>query len=468
MRGERMAEVHLEEVTELAREDVGVRGRLRGLPRTVRRWWPVPVAGVLAAGAWQVASAAQDQAAVERLRETPGVVAEQVTPPLDATAWRAPAALSVLMGGVRTEDGLIAAAVADGDRVAVAAIEPATGAEAWRLELPTSGEAAWAQAWSCSDGGREVATTLWCVVAGAPAPDAEVTSTRLIGVDLRTRSLEQVHDLDASTEIAVAGDALVVASEEGGTLDVVATDLAGGAPLWSTGIPDGLGSSPVGGRLLASGGHVVLHGASADWALDAATGAIRANGEELVVARGGRLVEIVDGARSSLRTADGASTPATWGLPRHIEPDDGSAPDVLVLDALDGSSGGRLRALDADTGEVRWERPVNGRSQTNLVLLDGILYGSGNLTVWAVDAATGDEVWSSVGGSPVGDQLITDGLTVMRVERGEGSGRPELAAYALGTGERVWATALPEGVVSVWARGGLLIGQGASEAYALS
>ncbi|WP_454050117.1 outer membrane protein assembly factor BamB family protein [Cellulomonas sp. Marseille-Q8402] len=463
-----MAEVHLEEEAAARREEGDAPRRPRAKASWLRRGWPVPAAAALGLVAWQAGSAAQDRAALERLRETPGVIAETVTPPLDAIPWGSRDSLPVLVNGVGTEDGLVAGAVTDGARVAVTAVEPATGTEAWRVDLPSADGGTPAAAPSCSSGGGEQGrATLWCVVTGSSAPEPGGTSTRLVGIDLSAGAVTSERALGAGTESVIAGEALVVATEDGDVLDVVATHLTTGAPRWHARVPDRFGPNPPGSRLSASGRHVLLDGASGDHALDVDTGAVRASAPELVVARGDRLVEIRSGTRSALPDGDGTSTPPTWGRPRFIGPDDGTVPDVLLLDALDGSSGGRLRALDAGTGEVRWERPGHGRSQTNLVLLQGVLYGSSNSTVWAVDAATGAELWSTEGGSPAGDQLMTDGVTLLRSERAPGSGRRELAAYEPGTGERIWAAAVPEDILAVRAEGGVLIGQSETGSFAL-
>jgi outer membrane protein assembly factor BamB len=79
-----------------------------------------------------------------------------------------------------------------------------------------------------------------------------------------------------------------------------------------------------------------------------------------------------------------------------------------------------------------------------------VLYGSDVDALWAVDAVTGDELWS-VAAQPVEDaRLMTDGRHLLRAERADESADLVLSAYDIGTGRRAWTTPLPEGVESLW------------------
>jgi outer membrane protein assembly factor BamB len=200
--------------------------------------------------------------------------------------------------------------------------------------------------------------------------------------------------------------------------------------------------------------------ASATWAVDARTGVVQAGGAGLGVVRGDRLADLLGSSRTLLLGADGSGTGEVDGQVQALAPDDGSAPGVLVVEAADGSLQRLLRGVDAASGEVLWERPSDGMAPTNRLLLDGVLYGSGGSTVWAVDAATGEERWRAEGGTLDDYRLMTDGVHLLRVERDPDTGAAGLAAYALGSGRRAWATPLPPGVDSVWAQGGILYGQG--------
>lgn len=78
-----------------------------------------------------------------------------------------------------------------------------------------------------------------------------------------------------------------------------------------------------------------------------------------------------------------------------------------VIYAMDGA--GRITAMNADTGEVRWERHIssdNKRDQEafggGLAIVDGRLYAtSGYGFVLALDPASGDQIWRSSTISPV-------------------------------------------------------------------
>jgi outer membrane protein assembly factor BamB len=128
-----------------------------------------------------------------------------------------------------------------------------------------------------------------------------------------------------------------------------------------------------------------------------------------------------------------------------------------------------MRAVDPGTGEVAWERTLPQDGTSSLVLLDGVLYGAGGTTVWAVDAATGAEVWTAEGerSDASGTGLLTDGVALLRAERAPGDGDRLLAAYRLTDGRRLWATPLPGDVVTLWAQQGRLFGQGSSTVYAV-
>ncbi len=195
---------------------------------------------------------------------------------------------------------------------------------------------------------------------------------------------------------------------------------------------------------------------------------MQAGGAGVAVVRGDRLVDLQGSSRTLLLGADGSGTAVADGQVQLLAPDDGSAPDVLVVEGSDGSLERRLRGVDATSGEVLWERPADGMASTNRLLLDGILYGSGDRgRLWAVDALSGEERWSSQGGVLDDYRLMTDGVHLLRVERDARSGDPVLAAYALASGRPAWTTPLPPGVDSVWTQGGILYGHGEDGAVVL-
>lgn len=149
-----------------------------------------------------------------------------------------------------------------------------------------------------------------------------------------------------------------------------------------------------------------------------------------------------------------------------IVPDDGSAPDVLVLDGA-GTDGSVLRGVDAGSGRELWERASTRATRSVLVLLDGRLYGVTGSTVWAVDALSGEELWSTDGAGTGPLPLMTDGWSLLRVEDDAATGDAALAAYDLDDGERAWVTPLPDGIEQVESQHGRLFGWGGAQAYVL-
>lgn len=204
MGADRMAEVQLDDVAEPVPEPVAPSRTATRARALLRRWWPAPVAVVLALVAAQAVTDRPDEAAAERLRATPGVLAETVTAPLEATPWGTGDAMGLLMSGTRTADGLIAGVLAPGtgEPAAVVALDAVTGEERWRADigvLPT--EDGYTRSASCTSGSDAPAKTLWCAVTDGPAEDAGPVTTRLVA--------------DADALYAARGDTLVAVPTTG-------------------------------------------------------------------------------------------------------------------------------------------------------------------------------------------------------------------------------------------------------------
>lgn len=465
MGADRMAEVELvEPAGDGVPDEAADRASRVRAQRVLRRWWPVPVAALVALAAWQGLDGSSDEVAAERLRGTAGVIGRTVTAPLETTPWGGEAAADVLADPFRSPDGLRVGAV-DPERGAAAdlvGLDPATGAEVWRRTLaPPPPPGGYVLVPDCSSG-EDPARVLWCVVADGSAPGAPgAVPTRLLRVDLADRTVGRAEELAPGSAAVAVGSALVVATSGPETVDLVATDAVSGELRWRAAVPDPLGGS--GGRpgpvLSVSGGHLLVGGLTRTWALDPGTGAVEASGPVLLVVRGDRLAEVLGSSRTRLRGEDGTGTAEAQGQALQLAPDDGSAPDLLLVRVLDGTPLGLLRAVDARTGEVVWERTGSGSVATNHLLLDGVLYGSTSREVWAVDVETGADVWSTPGEPGDAGRLLTDGRALLRTERVAGTGQRVLAAYDLGDGRRAWATPLPAGVDQVWTQDGVLYGR---------
>ncbi|NHT19583.1 PQQ-binding-like beta-propeller repeat protein, partial [Cellulomonas sp. IC4_254] len=452
----RMADVQLDDVGAPAAPE-----RARRAGTVLRRWWPLPVAAVLAVVGWQVAADARTEATADRLRATPGVIATTVTPPLDGTATATPELASALPGAVHTQSGLLAAPVDGGrsDPLRVVGIDPAVGEEVWSVDVadpPPPGLSD--RAVACDAGTDGPARSLWCVVTDYRGASGAAAATRLVEVHLGDHAVRTDRDLDPGASVVVVGGTLVVGTPGEAGVRLVATDVRTGEQVWAADLPDP--PAPGVGWLSRAGGHVLASAVGATWAVDAGTGGVLAGGAGVAVVRGDRVVDLQGSSRTLLLGTDGSRTGAADGQVQGLAPDDGSAPDVLLVEVADGTLQRLLRGVDARSGAVLWERPSDGMAPTNRLLLDGVVYGSGGSTLWAVDAVTGEERWTTEGGVLADHRLMTDGVHLLRAERDPDSGAPVLAAYALGSGRRAWSTPLPPGVDTVWTQGGILYGRG--------
>jgi outer membrane protein assembly factor BamB len=433
--------------------------------RVLRRWWPLPLVAVAGLVAWQAVDSGREQAEVAELRRTDGVLTTAITAPLDATPWGPadgtvqPAQLVPAAGGL-----LVGPAMPGPDRpVAVVAVDARTGAEAWRATIGDPLEGAGSIGVGC-DPDADPASTLWCTVTRTSGGTA---TTRLSAVDVAVRAVTDTRELSGVASAVVAGDRLVVATSTPEAVVVEGSDLRTGDSPWRSEVPDPFASGgDLGPQLLVDGSHLLLHGGADAWSLDPRRGTVQARGTALHVTRGDLLIDTRDGSSTRLLGVDGSGTATTEGAAAVIEPDDGSAPGVLVLDA-DGDDGRVLRGVDGESGRQLWERPSDAATRSALVLLDGRLYGTTGSTVWALDPVSGAELWSTDGGDARSSPLMTDGRSLLRVEGEAATGDAVLAAYDLDDGERVWATPLPDGIEQVEARHGRLFGWGGEQVYVL-
>jgi len=71
----------------------------------------------------------------------------------------------------------------------------------------------------------------------------------------------------------------------------------------------------------------------------------------------------------------------------------------------------RLIALDAASGEQRWERPFGDPTWSTPAVVDGTVYmGSNGWYLWAVDAATREERWKQeTGAAHQSSPAVADG-----------------------------------------------------------
>lgn len=451
--------------------------RRAALARALRRWWPVPVAVLVGVVGWQVLAERQDRAGTEALRAVPGVVGTTVTAPLTATAWGTTGALAVLSDPVRGADGTLAGPVlAPTGGWDVVVLDGEDGDELWRAAVTEPEPRADTAAFVACEGDDDPAGALACLVQTErydPGPGESSVASRLVRVDLAARTVEPVRDLPPGASTGIAGDLLVLAESRpdatggAGAIAVSATDLATGDPRWRVDVP---GAFPAGAGAPVvrwRGGYVLVLGPAVMWALHPEDGRVRASGLDLEVLRDGRVVDAPGGSTTRLLGPDGTPAVTLPGSPVVVEPDDGSAPDLLILRVFDGVDGGTLRGVVPATGAVVWETTLDRDLTSPAVLLGGVLFVSDGPTVRALDAATGQERWATTGGPDGGERLVSDGVHLLRVERDTANGGRVLVAYGFADGVRTWSSPVPEQVDALVVRDGRLFGHAGDQVYRL-
>jgi outer membrane protein assembly factor BamB len=447
------------------------------LARVLRRWWPVPVAVLVGVVGWQVLAERQDRAVTEALRATPGIIGTTVTPPLTATPWGATGGRAVLADPVRGEDGTLAGPVlAPTGGWDVVVLDADGGRELWRAAVTDPEPRADTAAFVACEGDGDPAGTLACLVQTERydrGPGESSVASRLVRVDLATRTIEPVRDLPPGASTGIAGDLLVLAESRPdasggpGSIAVSATDLATGDPRWQVDVPGAFPAGAGAPAVHAPTGYVLVLGPALMWALDPEDGRVRASGLDLEVLRDGRVVDAPGGSTTRLLGPDGTPAVTLPGSPALVQPDDGSAGDLLILRVFDGVAGGTLRGVEPADGAVVWEAALDRDLTSPAVLLGGVLYVSDGPTVRALDVVTGEERWATAGEPDGGVRLVSDGVHLLRVERDMANGGRLLVAYALADGARTWSTPLPEQVDALLVRDGRLFGYDRDQAYRL-
>lgn len=445
-----MEDVELVEVGTAPGPDDDGSPRVR-LGPLLRRWWPVPVAVVLAVTVTSVVLDTRQRAALAEVRELPGVLTATVEPPLEAVAWGTVETAGALYSGMRTADGLVVGPLwpAPGEPAAVVALDPESGVERWRVDVEDPPDDSSAGLDCTGDG--EPARTAWCLVSTG-------SSRQMVEVDLVERAVASTLPLpDDADATASDGTLYVTRSAPDGDqvgVEVVATDLADGSQRWLTRVPGTAEDITMQPWIWLNGDHVWVFTAAGQWSLDPTDGSVEADGMSVGLARGDRLVADLGSSVTRMIGQDGDDDVELPGTPLDARPDDGTAPDVLVLQGSDGTRP-VVRGVDARTGRELWQRPSPAQTWPTVVLLDGVVYGVGTATVWAVDVETGQERWSVDTGSNGDANLLTDGVHVLQVETVP-AGR-ELVAFGLRDGVRAWSTPLPEGADWVQEIGGMLV-----------
>lgn len=486
--------------------------------RAVRRWWPAPVLAALAVVGTQAVLDAREDGRVAARQEVAGVLRD-VAPGLPAAHRYSQETASVVLSGIPVGDLRVGVASPPWDAARELVALDRDGTQVWSTSLEDGGRAE-------PDVGMEYPTcvadaepvgVVRCLVLDRGAADAADDSgtwapappsgARLVALDAATGDLRSTRQVAPMSGWGAADGLQVLASITDGTLRVTAWDTAAdrggpddgaGAPLWRTDVP--LVDVTAAERLFyppsvsVAPGRVLVQGELGSWAFAADDGRLQASGPEyLSVSRTGRLLAS-GGAGAQL--LDDAGEPLTDlpGQPLWLSVDDGSVPGVELV-ASSTSDGRVLVGVDAESGAELWSSPHPRWSDPAAVLLEGTLYGADTDGVWALDVATGREVWrTEVDVSGDGASVMTDGRYLMVVARPDAlaqvgltvadaptaAGRADagrggalasqraLAAFTLSGGAPAWATRLPADVQGVWPYGGDLLGYGDSDVVVLN
>ncbi len=435
--------------------------------RRLGRWFVVGGAAVLVVGAvigQQVLDARRD-AHDRRFDDVPGVLVPLDSPPVvrEGVTFRwvyDPVQVGAVAVVSREVPGTDAS-------VRVEAIDRATGDVAWRrdIDVPpdllelvrTDTEPA---AVTCKPLGTVAAAcvvTTGTLMFGGGVSDLLVVLDASDGTVLDRRSFDAEAWTTSGTSI-LTSDAGRDESRPGREHWSVESrpGLAPGAVEWTWTADEPIvhedGMDHAGGSWLSVSGDRVLVTASDHWYLLDGRGALVQDGQRedddfVSLARGGAL-SVTDPLSSTLDDSyllvGGARVDA--GMPLDPTVDDGSAPEVAFTFRFEDAVT-VLEAWDATTGTRLWDRRVLSEP----LLLDGRVYLLGSGEVAAVDARTGDEIWTAGAGDQA-SWLATDGRRVLCL-----GSSAHARALDLDSGEVVWDSSVAGATTGLWAFQGLLM-----------
>ena len=410
----------------------------RWLSQRGRPWWPLVAALVVLVAAAGAVSAAREQARAARLTAAPGVLTP-LTASLHAL-WREQ------QQGFSQVDGVGSNLLLFGPDprgvLAVVSVDKLSGRRRWSAPLPemTPSGDVWCVALGGSD--RRDQARLACRVVTASAVDIRTGNYRpqgpvgLLVLDAGTGARLADRELDSvNVGLAPFGHDLVVTQVlPDGRAQVSRQDPVTGLPRWTFRSAQPIGSaawdlpslapSVQHGVIIANGpvswaftgdgtvlGEWHLTGgdqaSAGGWSLDVA---VLPDGRFAVGESGGASSRGQEyGTVSSSDARDGFTIPGPVLQPGV---DDGSAADLLLTTARNGAG---VVALDAGTGNRRWESPTTLKGGT--ILLDGRLIGIARsptavtgIELTALDTRTGRLLWTvrlPAAGQP--EQVLTDG-----------------------------------------------------------
>lgn len=477
----------------------------------------VPVAAVLAVllGTSLAVDGVRDHARMDRVRDVHGGVVDLSSPLEEVWSWEGAVGLvGAADDGRWTEVALLGDLLAFQSDEHLVALDPATGAEEWRLGLGADpdcgpqGTAGWNEA---------VTRRLVCLVGAGPdrtvlvvEPDGSVSAGRVLhaadtrrygpprpgpdGTVLRARRVGPEPPADEGEGDAECTDAgrCTGTVEAGRGLALRAEDAVTGAERWNLTVPfrstradqctnwyatswDGSGNTVDVDDLLdaegfgarITGGLVQLYGCGVDTT-------VTTNGTLLgtEVEPGTGVVEslrtggyagysLTDPVRTVLYGAEGGVVGEVDGYALQPSVVDGSGPDTLMAS---GESGARLRSYEQD-GTPRWDVAARAGTQVFLAQVgDSAIVLTGAGTVRGLDLRTGEETWTWDRPAPAGEypnqlyvsRAFTDGQFVLLVTDNGYAGGGLVVLDAV-SGEVAWERHGAEPGTGAWVPGSGLV-----------
>jgi PQQ-like domain len=405
-----------------------------------------------------------------------------------------PGALSPMDGPVRElwrTDAAHVEALADVGGLVVAVVHQRDGSAELVGRDPRTGVARWATPLVDGRSGRGGAS---CAI---PAPDAagvrvavcvvvdqvgpvedfsrfgvtEPTLARMVLIDPADGRSLRDEPVEPSTSVAASGaDLLTSWVDADGHLRARRTDPWGERERWTFRSPDALPVSGYGRRAWVGTRHgLVLVGGDAGWVLradgspvhawypqPAGAGWVDVLGDGLLVQPspdGSRAAEVVDLATARSFEVDGQPVRATL--------DDGSAPGLVVVHGR----GDDVAGYAAPSGVRRWTATGAGTGAIGYAVVEGRVLRTGTDALVALDAVTGETVWSTPLTPAYGLPVVTDGHVVLCVSRDAARGLV-LGAYDLDDGRLQWDVDVPDDLDELVVADGRLFGQTTGELIA--
>lgn len=447
------------------------------------RHWPGVVAALVVALALLGGYLVEDWRTASRqaaLAELPGVLTPLDGPP--QRVWELPDAWQIAHGG-----GVVAVHTAD----AVIGLAPQDGTQLWSQAL-APGE-------FCASLTGLVTQSRWMYGLTTPAAPVVGTDTHLL-CERHSQEMDHVPEPDSQVAFRVldlvtgqplaavalegaligrtqfAGDLVLLTVRSDGVVLGVRLDPVTGEEVWRfRGPPDPEGEIEWLPWVWQESHQTITVRSEPEVTLALRTGepavrTFRPEGRPTLLQqayplRGGNTLEIeVSGSplaqTSRIRDADGTVLYEVTGSLWSGIVDDGATADLVLVEEI---GTGVLQALDAGTGEVRWERSGMA-GYTPLVRVGNTLVAT-KITTVAIDLRDGSELWRvpSYAGPIAGG--LTDGHVVVLAEVSRHS--TTLVAHDLRDGLELWRVLLPEHTNRVSAVEGVILAETTSGLVAL-